>query len=85
MIFDSQAPIGTGQGVYMAGVADEPTAGDLERGITVYSRSSVAHGALEWNAGGRRGARSLSPLSRDRLGALRTAADRPDHRTPVNL
>ena len=48
VVFDSQAPIGTGQGVYMAGVADEPTAGDLERGITVYSRSSVAHGALAW-------------------------------------
>ena len=45
VIFDSTAPIGTGEGIYMDAVAelvDEPEA------IEVFSRRSVAQGGHEW-------------------------------------
>jgi hypothetical protein len=48
VVFDSRAPIGTGQGAYMAAVADELTGAELERGIEIFSRRSVEHGAREW-------------------------------------
>jgi nitroimidazol reductase NimA-like FMN-containing flavoprotein (pyridoxamine 5'-phosphate oxidase superfamily) len=48
VIFDSQAPIGTGQGVYMSGTAEELADTHLERGITIFSRRSEAHGARAW-------------------------------------
>ena len=44
MIFNSQVPIGTGQGVYMAAVAQEVTGAGLDRGLEVFSRRSLAHG-----------------------------------------
>ena len=48
VVFDSQAPVGEGQCVYMSAVAEQPTGADLERGIEVFSRVSVSHGAREW-------------------------------------
>jgi len=48
VIFDSRAPIGTGQGVYMSAVAEELLGADLDRGIDVFSRSSLGHGGPEW-------------------------------------
>jgi hypothetical protein len=48
VVFDSRAPIVTGQGAYMAAVADELTGAELERGIEIFSRRSVEHGAREW-------------------------------------
>ena len=48
VVFDSRAPIGTGQGVYMAAVAEEVTGAELERGIEVFSRRSLAHGGVAW-------------------------------------
>lgn len=48
MVFDSQAPVGEGQGVYMSAVAERLTDADLERGIEVFSRVSVSHGAKPW-------------------------------------
>jgi hypothetical protein len=48
VVFDSHAPVGTGQGVYMSAVAIELTGVDVERGIDVFSPTSVAHGAHEW-------------------------------------
>jgi hypothetical protein len=50
VIFDSQAPIGTGQAVYMLAMAEALTGIDLERGIAVYSRRSQAHGAAAWTS-----------------------------------
>lgn len=44
VIFNSQVSIGTGQGVYMAAVAQEVTGAGLDRGIEVFSRRSLAHG-----------------------------------------
>jgi uncharacterized protein YhbP (UPF0306 family) len=48
VVFDSQVPISTGQGVYMAAVAEQVTADALERGIDVFSRRSLEHGGRAW-------------------------------------
>ena len=48
VIFDSRAPIGTGQGVYMEAEAAELKGADLETGIAVYSQHSLAHGGSVW-------------------------------------
>jgi hypothetical protein len=48
VIFDSTVPIGTGKAVYMAARAEEVTAaGEIERGMAVFSERSVAQGGLE--------------------------------------
>jgi uncharacterized protein YhbP (UPF0306 family) len=44
VVFNSQVPISTGQGVYMWAVAEELSGTDLERGIDVYSRRALEHG-----------------------------------------
>jgi len=48
VVFNSQVPIGQGQGVYMAATASEITGDELERGIEVFSRVSTNHGARPW-------------------------------------
>ena len=48
VVFDSQAPVGEGQGVYMAAVAEQLTGVTAERGIEVFSRVSVSHGEKPW-------------------------------------
>jgi hypothetical protein len=48
VVVDSQAPVGQGQGVYMSAVAELPTGPDLDRGIGIFSRVSVSHGARPW-------------------------------------
>jgi uncharacterized protein YhbP (UPF0306 family) len=48
VIFDSQAPIGTGQAVYMLASAEEVTSAELHQGVDVFSRRSTAHGGREW-------------------------------------
>lgn len=48
VVFDSQAPVGQGQGVYMSAVAELLTGPDLERGIGIFSRVSVSHGGRPW-------------------------------------
>jgi hypothetical protein len=47
-IFNSQVPIGTGQGVYMTAEAEEVTDAEVARGIEVFSRRSPAHGGVAW-------------------------------------
>jgi Pyridoxamine 5'-phosphate oxidase len=44
VIFDTHAPINTGQGVYVAAFAAELTGADLERALDPYSRRAEAHG-----------------------------------------
>jgi uncharacterized protein YhbP (UPF0306 family) len=44
VIFDSRAPINTGQAVYMSAVAAMLTPAELDRGLAIYSRSVLAHG-----------------------------------------
>jgi len=48
VVFDSQAPVGEGQGVYMSAVADELEGAEAQRGIEISSRVSVSHGAKPW-------------------------------------
>ncbi|MDP9135588.1 MAG: pyridoxamine 5'-phosphate oxidase family protein [Actinomycetota bacterium] len=48
VIFDSTAPISTGQGVYMSAVAGELDGADLEEGIRIFSRRSETNGGREW-------------------------------------
>jgi hypothetical protein len=86
VIFDSQVPIGAGQGVYMPAVAEAVTGADLERGIDVFSRRSMAHGGPRWGPDDVRGEAPLrlyratasehSVLARD---------GRPDHRIVVDV
>jgi uncharacterized protein YhbP (UPF0306 family) len=83
VIFDSQAPVGTGQGVYMSAVAEELTGDAVDRGISIFSRRSVAQGAAAWTADDVR-----SP-ARQRLYRA-TASEHfvlgsQDQRTPVSL
>ena len=67
VIFDSTAPIGTGEGVYMDAVAEqiaEPAA------VEVFSRRSVAPRRERVGARGHQPARRAAPLSRDGLRAM---------------
>jgi len=81
-IFDSHAPIGTGQGVYISAVAAEAEGTDLARGIETYSHRSLTHGGTTWTPEDvrtdlrlyRAVAESYSMLAKD---------GRPDHRVPV--
>ena len=50
VIFDSRVALGQAQAVYMMALAEQLTGAELERGIEVFSRVSVAHGASEWTA-----------------------------------
>jgi hypothetical protein len=84
VIFDSQVPIGAGQGVYMAAVAQEVTGAELDRGLEVFSRRSVAHGGAAWTR------EDVQPEA----GLYRAAAHdhsilakdgRPDHRITAHL
>lgn len=47
-IFDSTVPVGGAQAVYMAGAAEELTGGELERGIEVFGRLTVADVGRAW-------------------------------------
>jgi hypothetical protein len=86
VIFDSRVPIGTGQGVYMSAIAEELTGADLDRGIDIFSRSSLAHGGHEWKREDV-GASTLYRLYRATASEhwVRDPVGRPDHRTPVNV
>lgn len=48
VIFDSRAPIDTGQGVYMAALAELVAEADVARGMRVFSLRSQAQGGSEW-------------------------------------
>jgi hypothetical protein len=87
VVFDSQVPIGTGQGVYMSAVAEELQGDDLDRGIDVFSRRSEEHGGQrEWKT---EDVRPPAPYRLYRATASEhSVLDKdgsPDHRTPVTL
>ena len=48
VIFDSGAPIGTGQAVYMSATAAELEGDELDFGLELFSRRSENHGAGSW-------------------------------------
>jgi hypothetical protein len=86
VIFDSQAAIGTGQGVYMSAAARLLEDGETAPGIEAFSRRSVGHGGPAWTT------EDVRPGTGLRL--YRAVADahwilakdgQPDHRIPVPL
>jgi pyridoxine/pyridoxamine 5'-phosphate oxidase len=83
VFFDTHAPVGTGQGVYVEAVATQLTGSDLERGIAVFSRRSEAQGASAWTPA------EVRPPARLRLYRAAASAwflnSRDDQRTPVRL
>lgn len=86
VIFDSRVPIGTGQGVYMSAIAEELHGADLDGGIEIFSRSSLAHGGHEWKSEDV-GESTLYRLYRATASEhwVRDPVGRPDHRTPVTV
>ena len=49
VIFDSTVPISTGKAVYLAARAEQVTAaGEIGRGMSVFSRRSLERGGREW-------------------------------------
>jgi hypothetical protein len=86
VVFDSHAPIGTGQGVYMSAIGAELTGDELEHGIEIFSRRSEAQGGRAWTS------EDAQPPALYRLyratvtehSVLDPAAS-PDRRTPVEV
>ena len=83
VIFDSTIPIGTGQGVYMSGLAEQLEGDQRAGAIEVFSRRSLAHGASEWTVA------DIEPPAALRL--YRASADEQyilgegDRRVPVTI
>jgi nitroimidazol reductase NimA-like FMN-containing flavoprotein (pyridoxamine 5'-phosphate oxidase superfamily) len=48
VVFDSRQPVNTGQAVYIAAVAEQVNGAELEHGVEVFSRSSLADGSGEF-------------------------------------
>ncbi len=86
VIFNSQALIGTGQGVYMSAVAEQLTGVDLDQGIEIYSHTSLGHGGHEWKP---EDVQVPAIYRLYRANALEhwmlDPAGHPDHRTPVTV
>jgi nitroimidazol reductase NimA-like FMN-containing flavoprotein (pyridoxamine 5'-phosphate oxidase superfamily) len=82
-IFDSSQPLGTGEGVYVLGVARELPAHETAEGIEIFSKRSVSHGGEEISA------EDVSPPARHRLYQATAEAtyvlDDHDHRVEVSL
>lgn len=88
VVFDSSVEIGTGQGVYMAAVAELVADGAevVERGLDVFSRRSVQHGGRVWTADdvrGGSGIRLYRAVAEDH--SMLAKDGQPDHRIPVDL
>ena len=86
VIFDSTVSVGAGQAVYVSAVAGELTGADLDRGIGIFSRASVAGGAGEW---GSEDVRPSAPYRLYRAIAsehwVLDPVDHPDRRIPVRV
>ena len=83
VIFDSRAPVGTGQGVYISATAEELEDVELDRDIEIYSRRSLEHGAGEWTRD------DVTPPARHRLyratALEHSVLGERDERTPVTV
>jgi hypothetical protein len=83
-IFNSQDPIGTGQGVYMAATAGEVTGPAVGQALEIFSRRSLAHGGAAWT---REDVRAEAGIRLYRATAhshwILAKDGRPDHRIPV--
>ena len=88
VIFDSRAPISTGQAVYMTAIAEAVEPAATERGIDVFSRRSLAHGGRAWTTA------DLDTEAESAMRLYRATATahwilaqdgRPDHRIPADV
>jgi len=86
VVFDSQAAIGTGQGVYMPAVARLLDGDETAQGLEAFSRRSVAHGGREWASEDLRAGAGLR-LYRAAAGShwILAKDGQPDHRIAVQL
>ncbi|HEY2673348.1 MAG TPA: pyridoxamine 5'-phosphate oxidase family protein [Rugosimonospora sp.] len=85
-IFDSTAPISTGQGVYLRARAAEVSGDELDQAVDVFSRRSLAHGGVAWvtaDVQGDAGVRLYQALVDEHW--ILAQDGRPDHRLPVQL
>jgi hypothetical protein len=91
VMFDSRTSIGEGQAVYMVAVAEQLTGPELVRGIEVFSRRSVEHGARPWEPSDVRAPSLLRAYraTATELSVLDATAEpgsgRGDERIPVTL
>jgi nitroimidazol reductase NimA-like FMN-containing flavoprotein (pyridoxamine 5'-phosphate oxidase superfamily) len=86
VIFDSSAPINTGQGAYLRARAAEVEGDDLDQGVEVFSRRSLAHGGVAWVAAdlqGDAGLRLYRALVDEH--SILAKDGRPDQRVTVQL
>lgn len=86
VIFDSHAPIGTGQGVYISATTEQVGRDNLARGIETFSRRSIEHGGAVWTV--------MDVQAESGLRLYRAAAEsysilakdgQPDHRIAAHL
>ncbi|GAA2646034.1 hypothetical protein GCM10010307_51400 [Streptomyces vastus] len=85
-IFDSSAPIGTGQGVYMPAIAESVADPGIERAMEVFSRRSLSHGGRAWTAADvdeASGLRLYRAVANEH--SILAKDGQPDHRIPVDL
>jgi hypothetical protein len=86
VIFDSRARIGGGQGVYMTAEAKAVTGLEIDRGIGVFSRRSVAEGGRGWTPDDVRGDAPIRLyLARASTHSILAKDGKPDHRIMVDL
>ena len=74
----------------MSAVVDIPTGAEAERGIEIFSRTSLGHGGHEWTLGGRAAARAGAAVPGHGVGAVDARQERRqgpayDHRIAVRL
>jgi nitroimidazol reductase NimA-like FMN-containing flavoprotein (pyridoxamine 5'-phosphate oxidase superfamily) len=86
-IFDSHAPIRTGQGVYMSAVAElVESGGETARLIEAFSRRSVSHGGGPWTSDDvRPGTGLLLYRATADAHSILAKDGQPDHRIGVPL
>ncbi len=86
VIFDSQAPLGAAQAVYVSAVAAPLTGVELEHGVDIYSHGSQGHGGRVWTLADVRPAGPYR-LYRADIGeiSILDRASSPDRRVPVRL
>jgi hypothetical protein len=86
VIFDSGAPISTGQAVYVSAVAERPTDDELGHGLEIFSRRGQSHGGRAWSL---EDVRAPAALRLYRATASKQWILEPgaptDRRIPVNL
>ena len=82
VIFDSQAPVGTGQGVYLSAVAEEAADDARSNGIEIFSRRSLEQGARAWRLAE---IEEPAPLRLYRATAQETFLGERDQRLPVTM